>query len=115
MGSGATDTTGVSASEEAQATRRLAQRRVRHFLADFRDLEARYPGPYPRLIVRGEGPYLFDDSGRRLLDAGNHLGAGMIGHGRREVADRMAAQAMTMEFAALDSGATHPKAIELAE
>src|SRR4051812_28279708 len=115
MGSGATDTTRLSAPENAQATRRLAQRRVRHFLADFRDLETRYPGAYPRLITRGEGPYLFDDAGRRLLDAGNHLGAGMIGHGRREIGDRMARQAAEMEFAALDSGASHPKAVELAD
>ena len=112
---GATDTTRLGVPEDAQATRRLAQRRVRHFLADFSDLEARYPGVYPRLITRGEGAYLFDDSGRRLLDAGNHLGAGMIGHGRRDVADRMAGQAATLEFAALDSGASHPTAIELAE
>jgi len=115
MGPGATDSTPLSVPENAQATRRLAQRRVRHFLADFRDLEARYPGLYPRLITRGEGAYLFDDSGRRLLDAGNHLGAGMIGHGRREIADRMADQAATLEFAALDSGASHPVAVELAE
>ncbi len=39
----------------------------------------------------------------------------MIGHGRREIAERMAAQAMTLEFAALDSGVSHPKAVELAE
>jgi adenosylmethionine-8-amino-7-oxononanoate aminotransferase len=115
MGPGATDMTRPSAPENAQATRRLAQRRVRHFLADFRDLEARYPDAYPRLITRGEGPYLFDDSGRRLLDAGNHLGAGMVGHGRRHIADRMAAQAAAMEFAALDSGVSHPKAVELAD
>jgi adenosylmethionine-8-amino-7-oxononanoate aminotransferase len=115
MGLGSIDTTRFSAPENVQATRRLAQRRVRHFLADFRDLEARYPGVYPRLITRGEGPYLFDDSGRRLLDAGNHLGAGMVGHGRRAIADRMAAQAASMEFVALDSGACHPKAVELAE
>ncbi|HEY8583385.1 MAG TPA: aminotransferase class III-fold pyridoxal phosphate-dependent enzyme [Capillimicrobium sp.] len=100
---------------DGAATRRLARRRVRHFLADFADLEARYPGLYPRVITRGEGPYLIDDSGRRLLDAGNHLGAGMLGHGRRAIAERMAAQAATLEFAALDSGATHPKVVELAD
>ena len=115
MGPGATDATQLSVSEQAQATRRLAQRRVRHFLADFRDLEARYPGVYPRLITRGEGPYVFDDSGGRLLDAGGHLGAGMIGHGRRDIADRMAGQAAALEFVALDSGVSHPTAIELAE
>jgi len=115
MGPGAAGTTRLSAPENAQATRRLAKQRVRHFLADFRDLEERYPGVYPRLITRGEGPYLFDDLGRRLLDAGNHLGAGIVGHGRREIADRMASQAAAMEFVALDSGVSHPKAVELAE
>lgn len=103
------------ASEEAEAMRRLAQRRVRHFLADFRQLDSRYPGAYPRLLTRGEGPYLYDDAGRRLLDAGNHLGAGLVGHGRRAIAERMALQAAELEFAALDSGASHPKVIELAE
>jgi adenosylmethionine-8-amino-7-oxononanoate aminotransferase len=102
-------------ASEAEATRRAAQRRVRHFLADFGDLEARYPGTYPRMIVRGEGAYLFDDAGNRLLDAGNHLGAGIVGHGRREIADRMGEQAATLEFAALDSGASHPRVVELAE
>ncbi|HSI79157.1 MAG TPA: aminotransferase class III-fold pyridoxal phosphate-dependent enzyme [Solirubrobacterales bacterium] len=93
----------------------LARHRVRHFLADFDELEKRYPGRYPRMITRGDGPYLFDDSGKRLLDAGNHLGAGMVGHGRREIADRMAAQAAELEFAALDSGVSHPKVTELGE
>src|ERR687893_286994 len=93
--------------------RLTARRHVRHFLADFAALEERFPGVYPRIIVRGEGPFLYDDEGRELLDAGNHLGAGMIGHGRREVTARMAQQLERLEFAALDSGVSHEKAIEL--
>lgn len=115
MGLGSTETPRRITPEDARNVRRLAQRRVRHFLADFRDLEARYPGVYPRMITGGEGPYLFDDGGRRLLDAGNHLGAGMVGHGRRDIAERMGRQAAAMEFVALDSGASHAKAVELAE
>jgi adenosylmethionine-8-amino-7-oxononanoate aminotransferase len=115
MGLGSTHRTRHAGFEDADTTRRLAQRRVRHFLADFRDLEARYPGAYPRLITGGEGAYLFDDAGRRLLDAGNHLGAGIVGHGRREIAERIGRQAAAIEFVALDSGASHPKAVELAE
>ena len=99
----------------APAMSAVARHRVRHFLADFDQLEKRYPGVYPRMITRGEGPYLFDDAGNRLLDAGNHLGAGMVGHGRREIAERIGAQAAELEFAALDSGASHPKAAELGE
>lgn len=95
--------------------RGTAARRVRHFLADFDALEARYPGAYPRVIERGEGAFLYDDRGHRLLDAGAHLGAGMVGHGRRDIALRMAAQLERLEYSALDSGLSHPKAPELAE
>ncbi len=107
---------GASDREAAveESARQLARRHVRHFLADFEALEQRFPNAYPRIIVRGEGAYLYDDEGRRLLDAGNHLGAGMVGHGRKEIGLRMAEQAGRVEFAALDSGASHEKVIELA-
>ena len=101
--------------EDGRDLRRAAQGRLRHFLADFTRLEQEYPGIYPRVIVRGEGPYVFDDTGRRLLDAGNHLGACNIGHGRKEVARRMADQAERLEFSALDSGNSHDAAIRYAE
>ena len=104
-----------STGEKMDEARAFARRHVRHFLADFAVLEERYPGVYPRLISRAEGAYLYDDAGRRLLDAGNHLGAGMIGHGRQELAERMAEQTRTLEFAALDSGVSHVKVAELAE
>ncbi len=77
-------------------------------------MEERYPGLYPRIITRGQGPYLYDDQGHRLLDAGAHLGAGQVGHGRTEIAERMASQAEQLEFVALDSGLSHPLAVELA-
>jgi adenosylmethionine-8-amino-7-oxononanoate aminotransferase len=102
-----------SAGSASESARVLARRHVRHFLADFGALEERYPGAYPRIIIRGQGPFLYDDQGRELLDAGNHLGAGMIGHGRRDVTGRMAEQLARLEFAALDSGVSHEKAIEL--
>jgi adenosylmethionine-8-amino-7-oxononanoate aminotransferase len=107
----------ASASERQRANagaRKLARRHVRHFLADFGALEERFPGAYPRVITRGEGAYLYDDEDRRLLDAGNHLGAGMVGHGREEIGRRMAEQVGRLEFAALDSGVSHDKVIELA-
>lgn len=105
---------------EAQApdpvsVRSAARHRVRHFLADLDDLQQRYPDQYPRMYVRGEGPYLIADDGKRLLDGANHLGAGIIGHSRPEIAARLSRQATTLEFAALDSGASHPKVVELAE
>ena len=72
------------------SSRERAKRRVRHFLADFATLQREYPDGYPKMIVRGEGAYVFDEDGNRLLDAGSHLGACQIGHGRAEVAKRIA-------------------------
>lgn len=88
---------------------------MRHFLADFGKLEERFPGVYPRIIVRAQGAFVWDVTGRRLLDAGGHLGACQVGHGRSEIAQRMARQAEALDFIALDSGLSHPKALELAE
>ena len=62
--------------------RTAAKRFVRHFLADFAALEREYPAGYPKMIVSGDGAYVFDEDGHRLLDAGSHLGACQIGHGR---------------------------------
>src|SRR5262245_1288672 len=67
------------------------------------------------MIVRGEGAYVWDSEGRRLLDAGGNLGAGQIGHGRQEIADRIARQVVELDYIGLDSGISHPKAVELAD
>lgn len=92
-----------------------ARHSVRHFLADFRKLEGYFPHEYPRLIVRADGAHVWDIDGRKLLDAGGHLGACQVGHGRQEIADRIARQVVELDFIALDSGLSHPKALELAE
>ena len=76
---------------------------------------ANIPDGYPKMIVRGEGAYVFDEDGNRLLDAGSHLGACQIGHGRAEVAERIADQVAKLEFIALDAGISHIYVAELAE
>jgi adenosylmethionine-8-amino-7-oxononanoate aminotransferase len=88
---------------------------VRLSTASYATLDQLYPGCYPRVIVSGEGAYLVDADGRRLFDSGAHMGACQIGHGRREVAERIAAQASVIEFTTLDAGLAHPHALELAE
>jgi len=89
--------------------------RVRHSSASFPDLDRLFPGSYPRVLVRGDGAYVLDDHGRRLLDGGGHLGACSIGHGRAEIGAAMAEQAAELEWASLDLGLSHPVAAELAE
>ncbi len=66
------------------------------------------------VIVRGEGPYIWDAQGKRYLDALAGLFVSQLGHGRTELADAAAKQARELAFMPLWSYA-HPSAIELAE
>ena len=66
------------------------------------------------LIVRGSGPYVFDDRGKRYLDGLSGLFVSQIGHGRKEVAEAAARQGSELGYFPLWSYG-HPRAIELAE
>ncbi|GAB3266509.1 aspartate aminotransferase family protein [Nocardioides dilutus] len=66
------------------------------------------------VIVRGEGVYIYDDQGKRYLDALAGLFVSQLGHGRTDLADAAARQAKELAFMPLWSYA-HPPAIELAE
>ncbi|WP_289008033.1 aspartate aminotransferase family protein [uncultured Thermomonospora sp.] len=66
------------------------------------------------VIVRGDGPYVYDDKGKRYLDGLAGLFTTQVGHGRQELAQAAAKQAAELAFFPLWSYA-HPKAIELAE
>jgi hypothetical protein len=65
------------------------------------------------VIVRGSGPYVYDQRGKRYLDGLAGLFVSQIGHGRTEVAEAAAAQASELAYFPLWSYA-HPRAIELA-
>ncbi|MGA8210216.1 MAG: aspartate aminotransferase family protein [Nocardioidaceae bacterium] len=66
------------------------------------------------VIVRGEGPYVYDAKGRRYLDALAGLFVSQVGHGRVELAEAAARQAGELAYFPLWSYA-HPQAIRLAE
>src|SRR3954470_6711576 len=66
------------------------------------------------VIVRGEGPYIWDSNGKKYLDALAGLCVSQLGHGRKELAEAAAKQAQELAFMPLWSYA-HPPAIELAE
>jgi adenosylmethionine-8-amino-7-oxononanoate aminotransferase len=66
------------------------------------------------VITRGEGPYIWDASGKRYLDGLAGLFVVQAGHGRTELAEAAARQASELAFFPLWSYA-HPKAVELAE
>ena len=66
------------------------------------------------VIVRGEGPWVWDSRGRRYLDGLSGLFVVQAGHGRRELAEAAARQAGELAYFPLWSYA-HPNAIELSE
>src|SRR5947209_10346093 len=66
------------------------------------------------VIVRGEGPYIYDAHGRRYLDGLAGLFVSQLGHGRTDLVEAGARQAADLAFFPLWSYA-HPTAIELSE
>jgi adenosylmethionine-8-amino-7-oxononanoate aminotransferase len=66
------------------------------------------------VIVRGDGVYIYDASGKRYLDGLAGLFVSQLGHGRTELAEAAAKQSAELAFFPLWSYA-HPKSIELAE
>jgi adenosylmethionine-8-amino-7-oxononanoate aminotransferase len=66
------------------------------------------------VMVRGEGPYVWDQRGKRYLDGLSGLFTSQIGHGRTELAEAASKQASELAYFPLWTYA-HPRAIELAE
>jgi adenosylmethionine-8-amino-7-oxononanoate aminotransferase len=91
----------------------LSQPARDHLWMHFTRLSTYADAPVP-MIVRGDGPYVFDSEGKRYLDGLAGLFVVQAGHGRQELADAAAKQAAELAFFPLWSYA-HPKAVELAE
>ena len=84
-----------------------------HLWMHFTRMSAYRDRPVP-VIVRGDGPYIWDAHGRRYLDGLSGLFVVQAGHGRAELAEAAGKQAGELAFFPLWSYA-HPRAIELAE
>jgi adenosylmethionine-8-amino-7-oxononanoate aminotransferase len=65
------------------------------------------------VIVRGSGPYVYDDHGKRYLDGLSGLFVSQVGHGRTELAEAASKQASELAYFPLWSYA-HPSAVQLA-
>ncbi|MEO6903454.1 MAG: adenosylmethionine--8-amino-7-oxononanoate transaminase [Bacteroidia bacterium] len=70
--------------------------------------------PFSIPIVRGEGSYLYDESGNRYIDAIASWWVTVHGHCHPYLAKKIAAQLQTLEHA-IFSGFTHEPAVQLAE
>jgi adenosylmethionine-8-amino-7-oxononanoate aminotransferase len=90
----------------------LQDQAKRHLWMHFTRMGA-YASHEVPIIVRGEGCYVYDEHGKRYLDALSALYCVNIGHGRIELARAAAEQARELGFYTNWSYA-HPPAIELA-
>jgi adenosylmethionine-8-amino-7-oxononanoate aminotransferase len=90
----------------------LSQDARDHLWMHFTRLSAYAEAPVP-VIVRGDGPYIYDSDGKRYLDGLSGLFVVQAGHGRTELAEAAAKQAAELAYFPLWSYA-HPKAVELA-
>jgi adenosylmethionine-8-amino-7-oxononanoate aminotransferase len=73
-----------------------------------------FNGKDVNIIERGEGHFIIDTKGRKVIDGLSGLFAVNAGHGRIELAEAAAKQTMELDFMPLWNFA-HPRAIELAE
>src|SRR5882724_13246610 len=84
-----------------------------HYLHPFTDHAAlRRKGS--RIVTRGEGIYIYDADGRRLLDAMSGLWCVGLGYGRQELVEAARRQMLELPFYNSFFQTAHPPAIELA-
>ncbi len=90
----------------------LQEAAKQHLWLHFTRMSAYGAGDIP-VIVRGSGPYVYDDHGKRYLDGLSGLFVTMAGHGRTELAEAASKQASELAYFPLWSYA-HPAAVALA-
>jgi putrescine---pyruvate transaminase len=69
----------------------------------------------PKIIVRGEGSWIWDIDGHRMVDGVAGLWTVNVGFGRAEIRDAIVAQLDELPYFSVFRGTTHPRAIELGE
>lgn len=60
------------------------------------------------IVDRGEGIYLYDDAGNKYIDGASGAAVSNLGHGNKEVADAVAAQAHRVAFSHLSRWSPQP-------
>jgi putrescine aminotransferase len=87
---------------------------AKHLLHPMANLRAMQASP-PDIIAKGEGSFIWDVDGHRLVDGVGGLWSANLGFGRREIRDAVVAQLDELAFYNVFRGTTHPRAIELSE
>lgn len=87
---------------------------AKRLLHPMSNLKAMHTTP-PDIIARGEGSWIWDVDGHRMVDGVGGLWSANLGFGRREVRDAIVAQLDELAYYNVFRGTTHPRAIELTE
>jgi hypothetical protein len=105
----------MSSIDNEEAADPIAQQAAakRHLWMHFTRMSSYEENEIP-IIVKGEGPWVWDSKGRKYLDGLSGLFVVQAGHGRQELAEAAGRQASKLAYFPLWSYA-HPNAIELAE
>jgi adenosylmethionine-8-amino-7-oxononanoate aminotransferase len=107
----ATTTATASAPQTGGADlQELARKHLWMHFTRMGGFDADHPIP---IIAKGEGPYVYDEHGKRYLDGLSGLFCCNAGHGRAEIGEAMERQVRELDFVTNWSYA-HPRAIELA-
>ena len=104
----------MTATTEAGTMTDLARRDAAHVIHPVtapREMET----DGARVVVAGDGWWITDDRGRRLIDGFAGLWCVSVGHGRSEIIEAVHEQMETLEYFTTFHGQSHPRAIELAE
>jgi putrescine---pyruvate transaminase len=89
----------------------MTEQRFWHPFADMRAITANGE----LVIDRGEGAYVYDTAGRRYVDATASLWYCNVGHGRREIAEAVAAQMHRLEAYSTFGDLTNRPVLELSD
>jgi putrescine aminotransferase len=93
-------------------TTQLQELDALHHLHPFSDHASLRAGG-ARVMVRGDGPYLWDSEGNRVLDGMAGLWTANVGHSRRELAKAAYEQMMELPFYNTFFRTTHPPVVAL--
>jgi putrescine---pyruvate transaminase len=94
-------------------TRTLQALDAAHYLHPFTDFKA-LASAGARVMVRGDGIYIWDSEGKRLIDGMSGLWCVNVGYGRKELADAASAQMREMPFYNSFFQTTNVPAVQLA-
>lgn len=108
---------GIMVSAEADSrvnTKAVQAMDASHYLHPFTDFK-HLAKQGSRVIVKGEGIYLWDSEGKRLLDGMSGLWCVNVGYGRKRIADAVHAQLLRLPFYNSFFNTTNVPAAELAQ